>query len=143
MAARLPLLWQHDPRDPIGAILWAREDKRGLMVRAQVLPSLRRGAEALALMRAGVLDGLSIGFHARIADRDAHGHRLLVEVDLVEISVVTFPMQRLARIHRLDPRTPTPALHAPDDDALWAGIGADITSLAQSLAEFSNREDRP
>ncbi len=93
------MLWHHDPAEPIGRWLEIREDARGLFVRGRLLASVARGREALALMRAGVLDGLSIGFRTVKGSRSrGSGIRRLAEVDLWEISLVTFPMQPQARI---------------------------------------------
>ena len=94
------MLFQHDPAQPIG--LWddIREDARGLHVRGRLIEEVARAAELLALMRAGALDGLSIGFRARRATRDARtGQRRLHEIDLWEISIVTFPMLPGARVN--------------------------------------------
>ncbi|MCE1235086.1 MAG: HK97 family phage prohead protease [Hyphomicrobiales bacterium] len=93
------MLWHHDPAEPIGRWLEIREDGRGLFVRGRLLTEVARGREALALMRAGVLDGLSIGFRTVKGRRDARsGLRRLAEIDLWEISLVTFPMQPAARV---------------------------------------------
>lgn len=98
----IKLLWQHDPSEPIGRIEMIAEDSRGLFVRGRLLPELRRAAEALSLMRCGALDGLSIGYRTRRARHDAKsGVRLIEDVDLWEISLVTFPMQPGARIAAL------------------------------------------
>ena len=98
-AAGVKLLWHHDPAEPIGRWLEIREDARGLFVRGRILADVARGREALALMRAGVLDGLSIGFKTVKGRRDARsGIRRLGEIDLWEISLVTFPMQPAARV---------------------------------------------
>jgi len=97
--AGIKLLWQHDPSEPVGRIEAIREDSRGLFVRGRLLPELRRAAEALSLMRCGALDGLSIGYRTRRARHDAKsGVRMIEEVDLWEVSLVTFPMQAGARI---------------------------------------------
>jgi len=96
------LLFQHDAREPIGVWRDIREDERGLYVRGRILPELQRGRDVLALMRAGALDGLSIGYQlvrSRM-DRKA-GTRVLLDVDLWEISVVTFPLLPAARITRV------------------------------------------
>jgi hypothetical protein len=59
----------------------------------------------MALIREGALDGLSIGFHARKAARDARtGQRRLHEVDLWEISIVTFPLLPDARVANVKAR---------------------------------------
>ena len=111
-ARAIKLLWQHDPKEPIGFIESLVEDARGLYVRARLLPEVRRAREALSLMRAGALDGLSIGYRARKARHEpGTGVRLLEDIDLQEISLVTFPMQRAARIAAFkaehDPRVTT------------------------------------
>jgi len=95
----IKLLFQHDPAEPIGVWLELREDAQGLFVRGRVLPEIERGREVLALMRAGALDGLSIGFRTVEGRTDSKtGIRKLSKIDLWEISVVTFPMQPEARI---------------------------------------------
>ncbi len=92
------MLWQHDPHEPIG--LWdeVREDAHGLWVRGRILPDVARGREAMALVRAGAIDGLSIGYRTVRATKDAQGNRRLHEVELWEVSLVTFPMLRSARL---------------------------------------------
>lgn len=98
-ASGVKLLYQHEPSEPIGRWIEIVEDARGLKVRGALMPELGRGREVLALMKAGVLDGLSIGFRTIRGKRDARtGIRRLHEVDLWEISVVTFPMQDGARV---------------------------------------------
>lgn len=95
----IKLLYQHDPGQPIGRWVSIEEDARGLRVVGEILPDLALGRETLALVRAGILDGLSIGFRTIRARRDARsGHRRVAEVDLWEISIVTFPMLPGARI---------------------------------------------
>lgn len=91
------LLWQHDPGEPIGVWDSVSEDERGLRVRGRLLSEVRRGAEALALLRAGAVEGLSIGYRTVRAGRLPEGGRLLQEVELWEVSLVTFPMLPSAR----------------------------------------------
>ena len=92
------MLWQHDPAQPIG--LWdeVREDDRGLFVRGRILADVDKGREAAALVRAGAIDGLSIGYHTLRASKDGQGKRRLLELELWEVSLVTFPMLRSARL---------------------------------------------
>ncbi len=95
----IKMLFQHDPAEPIGVWLEVREDNFGLFARGRVLPEVARGREVLALMRAGALDGLSIGFRAVEGRTDPKsGVRRLTRIDLWEISVVTFPMRPDARV---------------------------------------------
>lgn len=114
-AAGIKMLFQHDPAEPIGAWLEIAEDARGLRVRGRLMPDVARGREVLALMREGVLDGLSIGFRTVKGRTDpATGARHLIEVDLWEISVVTFPMlpgARVAAVKAADAR-PLPSRRA-------------------------------
>ena len=92
------MLWQHDPAEPVGVWDEVREDATGLWVKGRILEAVRRGAEARALIEAGAIDGLSIGYRTLRATKDAKGHRLLQELDLWEVSLVTFPMLPEARV---------------------------------------------
>lgn len=95
------MLFQHDPAEPVGVWELCREDGRGLYASGRLLSGVRRGLELAELIRAGAVDGLSIGFRVIKSSRDrATGRRLITEIDLWEISVVTFPMLPQARIDR-------------------------------------------
>lgn len=103
--AGIKLLFQHDPNEPIGIWTSLAEDARGLYARGRLMPEVARAREVLSLMRAGALDGLSIGFKVVKGRRDpATGVRRLEKVDLWEISVVTFPMLPEARVERVKSR---------------------------------------
>lgn len=105
-AEGIKLLWQHNPTEPIGIIEELTEDERGLYVRARLEPGVSRADEALRLMRAGALDGLSIGYHTVDSHVDEKsGVRVLEELDLWEVSLVTFPMQALARVQHFKGKT--------------------------------------
>jgi len=92
------MLWQHDPAQPIGVWDEIREDERGLWVKGRLLPEIERAREAAALIGAGAIDGLSIGYRTVAAEKNAKGQRLLAELELWEVSVVTFPMLAQARV---------------------------------------------
>ncbi|HXV74407.1 MAG TPA: HK97 family phage prohead protease [Sphingomonadales bacterium] len=95
----IKLLWQHDPAEPIGRLEEIYEDDRGLYIKGRLLLTLQRAREAMSLMRDGALDGLSIGFRTLKSRMDETKNvRLLLAVDLWEVSLVTFPMQPEARI---------------------------------------------
>ena len=116
------LLWQHDPAQPIG--IWSKvlENDTGLWVTGEVLTELEKGREAAILMKAGAIDGLSIGYRVLRAEPDReNGGRLLHEIDLWEVSLVTFPMLPTARAQQENPAEIVPA----DDIA---------TALAAALA---------
>lgn len=90
---KIRMLWQHNPNEVIGVWEDVREDSKGLFVRGRLLDGVQRGRESLELMRAGAIDSLSIGYKTVSAEYDdKRGVRNLSEIDLFEISVVTFPM---------------------------------------------------
>ena len=96
---RVKMLWQHDPAQPIGVWDEVREDATGLYVKGRILTDVARGQEAAALLAAGAIDGLSIGYRVKREEYDKKaGANKLIELDLVEISVVTNPMHDDARI---------------------------------------------
>lgn len=98
-AAGVRMLWQHEAKEPIGVWLSLVEDERGLYARGKLNPGAQRSRDVLALIRQGAVDGLSIGFKAERAAKDARrGLRRLTKIDLWEISIVTFPMLNEARV---------------------------------------------
>jgi HK97 family phage prohead protease len=91
----LPLLWQHRAGQRIGTVEAIAEDARGLRVVARID---RPGSRAAALLRSRRVSGLSFGYRARGFRRTAAG-RVLEDIELLEISLVTHPLQRRARVH--------------------------------------------
>ena len=103
--AGVRMLYQHDPSEVIGHWRTIREDPAGLYVEGLLSPDVARAREVRSLMRAGALDGLSIGFHTVRARKDpATGVRSILEADLWEVSVVTFPMLPGARVSEVKSR---------------------------------------
>ena len=102
-AGGVRLLHQHEGRAPVG--VWERivEDERGLFVAGRIMDWSAEARFAQALSRAGALDGLSIGFRSSRARREGR-LRVLVEVELWEVSLVTFPMLPGARFRTIWPR---------------------------------------
>ena len=99
---RIPMLFQHDPAEPIGIWQEIAEDWRGLRVRGRLIPEVVRARELLALLREGAADGLSIGFKTVRAGRDPKQRvRKLYEIELWEISIVTFPLLPGARLRAM------------------------------------------
>jgi uncharacterized protein len=88
---KVRLLYQHSPHEPIGVWDEIKEDARGLYVRGRLVLDVQRAREVMALVAEGALSGLSIGFRTVRASRSG-SHRLLQEIELWEISVVTFPL---------------------------------------------------
>jgi len=95
-SGEVPLLWQHKAGAVVGRIEHLSEDERGLRVIAAL------GDSRLArLLETKAVDGLSFGYRVREA-KSAGGMRELVEVDLVEVSLVANPMQSKARVHAVE-----------------------------------------
>lgn len=93
------LLWQHQPEEPIGIISRMFEDARGLYVEGRLLLEVTRAREAYALLKAGAVKGLSIGYSpVRYRVDPETGVRKLQEVELWEISLVTFPANQAAKV---------------------------------------------
>jgi uncharacterized protein len=95
----VPLLWQHAPGRPIGRIEYLKEDKRGLRVIGR-LSEGAAGREVAALLKEGAVRGLSFGY--RVREASGEGPRELTDLELVEVSLVTFPMQPKARVHAIE-----------------------------------------
>ena len=95
------MLWQHDPNKPIGAWDSVAEDSKGLRVKGQLLKDVEAGREAMVLVKAGAVSGLSIGYKTlkfREAKVDNIWVRIIEKAELWEVSLVTFPMNPEATI---------------------------------------------
>ena len=93
------MLWQHSADHPIGIWTEMTEDAKGLRIKGQLALETVKGKEAHALLKMGALNGLSIGFMSKqwTYDRDTEV-RTLTEIDLWEVSLVTFPANEKARV---------------------------------------------
>jgi len=95
------LLYQHKSDMPIGVFDEIKEDEHGLVVKGRLALKTQAGAEAYELLKMGALDGLSIGFRVnpKEVSYDKRGNkRIIKEVDLMEVSLVTFPMNPQATV---------------------------------------------
>jgi hypothetical protein len=97
----IKMLWQHDSDRPIGVWDDLREDKKGLRVKGRVLVNASGQArEAFELIKAGALEGLSIGY--RVVKAGEHPTKpnviALHLLDLMEVSPVTFAANDKARV---------------------------------------------
>ncbi|WP_299627202.1 HK97 family phage prohead protease [uncultured Tateyamaria sp.] len=123
------MLWQHDPAQPIGVWDEVREDARGLWVKGRLLPEVAKGREAAELIAAGAIDGLSIGYRTVKAVKNDKGQRLLKELELWEVSLVTFPMLPSARVVAKSEDVAT------DADATLRDMAAAFRGARASLAQ--------
>lgn len=131
-AQKVKLLWQHDTAQPIGVWNSIYEDSKGLFVKGQIMKEIQKGAEAIALMKAGVIDSMSIGYVTEESEYSKDGTRLLKQLGLMEVSLVTFPANEQATVtsmKELNPRELEKALR--DEGFSWA-------SATKAVALFRN-----
>ena len=96
---RPKLFWQHDMHQPIGSWTSIKEDEKGLYMEGRFNMDVQRGREAYALLKAGDIDGLSIGYRTIKEKRDnVKSANLLEELDLIETSVVSLGSNDLALV---------------------------------------------
>ncbi len=128
---KIPMLFQHDPSEPIGVWLELREDMRGLWARGKLIPDVARARELLALLQAGAVDGLSIGYRTRHGAIDPKTRiRRLHQVDLWEISLVTFPLLDGARVEAVKQSRLRTAAEREWQQVIGSGVGADAPPAA-------------
>lgn len=141
--SRVKMLWQHDPMQPIGVWEELREDSRGLWVKGRLLTEIARGGEAAALIAAGAIEGLSIGYRTKRARQADSGRRVLTEVELWEVSLVTFPMLPTARIAPQD-CAPVMAKQSDAPDQNLRALAADLRRASRQLSrgELSHHQTR-
>lgn len=127
---KIKMLWQHDPTQPIGVWEDMSEDSRGLKVRGRLLVNqgVPKADEAYALLKAGALDAMSVGFMIPPGGwefDDKKKVRVIKEADLWEISLVTFPANPKALISRVKASVPFQDLPLADRGRAWDGAGAE------------------
>jgi HK97 family phage prohead protease len=126
--ALYPLLWQHQEKEPIGSIIDAEQDQRGLLVKGQIDVDTPLGQRAYSAVKKGYVKGLSIGYDAikSVFGRDA---RHLTEIRLWEGSLVTFPANTEAAIHEIKGR------RAPAVDRLEYELKAAFSKFERDALE--------
>lgn len=98
-SSNVRLLWQHDYKQPIGVIKLMKEDSYGLYIGAHLVTEVAKANEAYILLKHGAINGLSIGYRAISHHTDKRtGIRSITEIELLEISLVTFPANKFAKI---------------------------------------------
>jgi hypothetical protein len=97
--SNIKLLWQHNPSEPIGHFSKIFDDNHGLYVEGYINLNLNKGREAYSLIKTGALDGLSVGFTVKDFELESKTNtRIILEAELWEISLVTFPANIDAKI---------------------------------------------
>lgn len=95
---KVKFLYQHDMTRPIGYWTLIQPDSVGLYVEGVLSLDLIDGLSASVMTKNHIIDGLSIGYKPISSYRDASGRRILDDITLYEISLVTFPMQTNAKM---------------------------------------------
>lgn len=103
LGRKITMNWNHNPDEPIGVWQHIAEEAKGLFVRGQLLKdAVRRSGEVYALLKAGAIGGLSIGYRIPAGgaepDERRPGITNLRKIDLREISLVGMPMNLEARV---------------------------------------------
>ena len=120
---KIPMLFQHDPSEPVGIWLELKEDWRGLKARGRLIPDVSRARELLSLLKAGAVDGLSIGYRTVRGQIDPKTRvRRLYQVDLWEISIVTFPLLNGARVSAVKEMQPKQSRLRAAAEAEWRAM---------------------
>ena len=133
---KVRLLWQHDPRQPIGVWDALEEDAKGLKLKGRLALGTRLGAEAYELLKMGALDGLSIGFSMGPKDFEYDAKtdiRRIKRVKLMEVSLVTFPMNPRATTTRVKSATSKRDLEQSLRDA---GLSASEAKYVAGLTQL-------
>ncbi|MBN8994357.1 MAG: HK97 family phage prohead protease [Rhizobiales bacterium] len=142
-----PMLWQHNPDDPIGIWTEIAEDEKGLRVKGELVLEVPQAKAAYELVKRGALKGLSIGYQTVEAEIDrTTGARLLKRVDIWEISIVTFPMMPEAQI--ADVKTTNINPRELEDNLRDAGLSqrdakTAVAVLRKQLRRDAGENERP
>jgi hypothetical protein len=131
---KIPLLYQHNPSDIIGVITEAYEDDYGLYIKGEINLDTTKGKEVYSLMKQGALHGLSIGYETKQA-KNEKGIRKLLEVELWEISIVTFPANELAEVVKVKAVVPYQDLPLAPRETPW-----DANKARQRIAKWASSD---
>ncbi len=131
------LLWMHDPTQPIGIWQSIQEDPTGLRVEGRLALRTQKGGEAYELLKLGALTGLSIGYRVVTSKIDTtRKARILTDVDLFEISLVTFPANEAARVSDVKRRNRDPGFGIRESNVSVLSQAAErLRQAARTLTE--------
>jgi len=135
-AAQVKMLYQHEARSPLGVWDEMAEDSKGLHVKGHLLLDLQQAKEAYILMKEGVLSAMSIGFRTikDLIDRSS-GVRQLLEVDLWEVSIVTFPMLPAATVTAVKGNPILPDARAMEQAYRDGGLSVSEAKIAVAVTK--------
>lgn len=138
---KVPLLWQHDPSQPIGVTYLGPEDDYGLPVEGEINLEVTRGREAYALLKQGAMKGLSIGYEAEEETWEG-GIRRLKKIRLWEVSLVTFPMNPKAGVVAVKAVVPFQDLPLASEDRSWDADAARARVARWASSDGSGDKDK-
>jgi HK97 family phage prohead protease len=137
-------LWQHDSKKPIGVITYLSEDDYGLKMEAVINNKVKAGSEAIELIKQGAIDGLSIGFYVKMSNYNEVKQRVITEAELVEVSIVTFPANRNAKILYITKQEDNMEQNIITKDVITDQINAEkINELQEKMHNIQNFLARP
>jgi len=131
---KIPLLYQHHPSEILGVITRAYEDDYGLYIIGEINLNTSKGQEVYSLLKQGALQGLSIGYEVKQYET-TKGIRKLLEVELWEISLVTFPANELAEVVKVKAVVPYQDLPLAPRDTPW-----DANKARQNIAKWASSD---
>lgn len=91
------LAYQHDIKKLVGVVKEIKEDETGLLIKGEFL-NTPLGDQVYEEVKAGAINQMSVGFRTKDSDFDGKGQRIIKDVDLFEVSFVTFPANESARV---------------------------------------------
>tara|TARA_R110002012_G_scaffold216320_1_gene387390 strand:- start:1135 stop:1812 length:678 start_codon:yes stop_codon:yes gene_type:complete len=138
---QIKLLYQHKTDEPIGVIDAIEEDSKGLKIKGRLAMGTQKGREVYELMKMGALDSMSIGY--RLAPDgykydDKNKRRVIKEVDLMEISMVTFPMNPKAKVTKVK-RSDFDEMDVREKENYLCEVGGMSNSLAKHSASILHK----
>ena len=137
------MLWQHDSSQPIGIWTDMAEDANGLKLSGKLAMETVKGKEAHALLKMGAINGLSIGFMTKQSNYDEKAEiRTLTEVELWEVSLVTFPANTKARVTQVKSADEINTLKDAERVLRDSGFSKqDATTFVSRIKTLSSRSD--
>jgi HK97 family phage prohead protease len=137
--SQVPILWQHQMSEPVGISVQLYEDAQGLFIKGN-LPkddTLVSG-RIIPQMKIGSIKEMSIGFFTKNFDMSKDGIRLLKEIELMEVSLVTKAMNSQALVSGFKSFAGTTKLPLAPRDRSW-----DSTQAEQRIKEYTNSIEAP
>jgi HK97 family phage prohead protease len=137
------MFWMHQPDKVPGKWLDMHEDSKGLAVHG-VLADTELGKEIHTLLKMGAVGGLSIGYRTIDQDYDKNGNRLLKELDLPEVSVVSLPMNPLAQVAHVKSRMSVSCEYVPtkrEFEHILRDAGCSLKTAKVIVSKIFNEPD--